>query len=70
MTERERLYIEALAAEMLPDPLPKRKHRRLRETQRRSNKMLETLCVKYPDDMEARALLALNSWAMSATAPN
>jgi hypothetical protein len=55
VTERERLYIDALAADLLPDPLtdkPERSHGR---------KLLETLCVKYPDDMEARALLALGT---------
>ncbi len=59
-SERERLYIAALAAELLPDPL--------REGEGRSDrgrKILETLCVKYPGDMEARALLALNSMGES-----
>jgi peroxiredoxin len=52
---REQLYIDALAAELLPDPLHENAARD------RSRKILETLCVKYPDDMEARALLALNT---------
>ncbi len=59
-TERERLYIEAQAAEQLPDPFqdrPQDNNRRGSE----SHKILETLCVKYPDDMEARALLALET---------
>jgi len=56
VSERERLYIEALAADNLPDPL-----RDDRDMNRRSKKALETLCVKYPDDMEARAWLALRT---------
>jgi len=58
VTERERLYIEALEAAQ-PDPVrdaaAKPDYRELRH---REMKKLETLCVKYPDDMEARALLA------------
>ena len=53
---RERLYIDALAAELLPDPLHEDDKNR-----NPSRKILETLCVQYPDDMEARALLALNT---------
>jgi tetratricopeptide (TPR) repeat protein len=66
VSPREQLYIDALAAELLPDPV--------RPTGDSTNqgpggvsqsvkarKILETLCVKYPDDMEARALLALNT---------
>src|SRR5579871_5101356 len=56
VSPREQLYIEALAVELLPDPLHDRKDGR-----ERGKKLLETLCVKYPDDMEARALLALNT---------
>src|SRR5271165_4490019 len=59
VTERERLYIEAEAAVLLPDPVrdtgAKPDYRELR---RAEMKKLETLCLKYPDDMEARALLA------------
>jgi len=62
VTERERLYIEAEEAVLLPDPVrdtgAKRDYQELR---RAEMKKLETLCVKYPDDMEARALLALAS---------
>ena len=61
-TAREQLYIDALDAEMLPDSAAATKRRRRRSPERRRgviSKMLETLCVKYPDDMEARALLAL-----------
>jgi peroxiredoxin/cytochrome c-type biogenesis protein CcmH/NrfG len=58
-TPREQLYIDALAAELLPDPL--HEGASSRQTRNRGRKVLETLCVKYPDDMEARALLALNT---------
>ncbi|HEY1494235.1 MAG TPA: redoxin domain-containing protein [Candidatus Solibacter sp.] len=53
---REQLYIDALAADLLPDPV----HEGSKERDR-GRKILETLCVRYPDDMEARALLALNT---------
>ena len=59
VTERERLYIEALEAVMLPDPVRDDGGARdYKELRRAEVKKLETLCVKYPDDMEARALLA------------
>ena len=58
-TPREKLYIEAMAASLLPDPLAEKPDSR--EMARESRKILETLCVKYPDDMEARALLALGN---------
>ncbi len=57
-SEREQLYIDALAAELIPDPL-------LPADESRPRKFLETLCVKYPDDMEAWALLALNTMGRS-----
>src|SRR5882724_1467405 len=61
VTERERLYIEASEA-MQPDPVrdgaSKPDYRELRH---REMKKLETLCLKYPHDMEARALLALET---------
>jgi peroxiredoxin len=60
VTERERLYIEAAAAAMLPDPL-REPPDDYQERSRKSKQILETLCVKYPDDMEARAFLALES---------
>ncbi|MGA2742336.1 MAG: redoxin domain-containing protein [Bryobacteraceae bacterium] len=60
VTERERLYIEASEAVMLPDPVHDGDDDRDYRTLRRAEvKKLETLCVKYPDDMEARAMLAL-----------
>jgi len=55
VSERERLYIEVLEAG-LPDPLND-KDESTRDS--RSKKVLEKLCVKYPDDIEARALMAL-----------
>jgi peroxiredoxin len=55
VSERERLYIDALAAEILPDPLHEK------ADPRAGRKIIETLCVKYPDDMEARAWLALET---------
>ena len=63
VSERERLYIEALAAELLPDPVhdPDSQRTADQNRRRRGNKILETICVQYPDDMEARALLALNT---------
>jgi peroxiredoxin len=61
VSERERLYIDALAAEILPDPVRDKEGDDSRARARRGQKVLETLCVRYPDDMEARALLALNS---------
>ena len=61
VSPREQLYIEALAAEVLPDPL----HPEQRDGSMRGQKLLEKLCVRYPDDMEARALLALNTMGRS-----
>jgi peroxiredoxin len=54
---REQLYIDALAAELLPNPFRDDDH----SGGDRGRKILETLCVKYPDDMEAKAMLALNT---------
>jgi peroxiredoxin/tetratricopeptide (TPR) repeat protein len=61
VTERERLYIEALEAGMLPRPGSfRRQNAGATVDQRREQiKKLETLCLKYPDDMEARSYLAL-----------
>src|SRR5580698_11359607 len=64
VSERERLYIDALATEILPDPLhPATDNREARG--KLGMKMLETLCVKYPDDMEALALLPYESMSDS-----
>ncbi len=61
-TERERLYIEALAAQLLPNPLKDNAgDDSYGQGDDTAKKFLETLCIKYPDDMEARALLALNN---------
>jgi peroxiredoxin len=60
VSEREQLYIDALAADLLPDPLASKEDSDSNEN-RRYRRALETLCVRYPDDMEARALLALNT---------
>lgn len=60
VSERERLYIEALEASLLPDPLhDKDGERNFEEHYRHYKKVLETICIKYPDDMEAQSLLAL-----------
>jgi peroxiredoxin/cytochrome c-type biogenesis protein CcmH/NrfG len=59
-SDREQLYIDALAAELLPDPV-REKEDDYQARSRRGKKILETICVKYPDDVEARALLALNT---------
>ncbi len=65
-SERERLYIDALAARLLGDPLREKDGKPdWEERGRQSKKFLETLCVKYPDDMEARALLALDTMGNS-----
>ena len=61
VSAREQLYIDAIAAEVLPDPL----HPEQNDGSERARKLLETLCVRYPDDMEARALLALNTMGRS-----
>jgi peroxiredoxin len=58
---REQLYIDALAAEVLADPLAEKSDSNRESANVRSRKILETLCVRYPDDMEARALLALQN---------
>ncbi len=58
VTERERLYIESLEALITHDALRDRGddyERRDREYR----KVLETIILKYPDDVEAKALLAL-----------
>ncbi|MDX2152180.1 MAG: redoxin domain-containing protein [Bryobacteraceae bacterium] len=58
VSERERLYIEALEALNKVDRLRDRGDN-YTERNGEYKKKLESLCVKYPDDMEARALLAL-----------
>jgi peroxiredoxin len=61
VSPREQLYIDAIAAEVLPDPL----HPGEKPSSEKARKFLETLCVRYPDDMEARALLALKTMGES-----
>ncbi|MBC7926513.1 MAG: redoxin domain-containing protein [Bryobacteraceae bacterium] len=61
VTEREKLYIEALAAIVLPDVLKDAGDDSYDQGSSQAKKLLETLCVKYPDDVEARAMLALQS---------
>ena len=63
VTERERLYIEALEAGTMPRPSTFRNGSTgdTRDQRREQIKKLETLCLKYPDDMEARAYLALSN---------
>lgn len=58
VSERERLYIEALEARERTDRLRDRGDDD-RERNVRYKKILETLCLKYPADDEARLLLAL-----------
>lgn len=57
VSERERLYIEWLEKLELTDTLRDR-NTAYDERRRASMKVLETLCVKYPADLEAKALLA------------
>ena len=54
-TERERLYIDAWHAMLAKDPLKKDDWE---ERHRGMIKALESLTVKYPDDIEAKAFLA------------
>jgi len=56
VTDRERLYIEAWAAQILDDPLHKITQT---EKDKQHQDLLETLVLKYPDDIEAKSLLAL-----------
>ena len=66
VSERERLFIEAVEAQLLPDPLlDKDGSPNYDEHNRRYKKVLETICIRYPDDVEARALLALANMGSS-----
>src|ERR1700684_4008938 len=52
--------------EILPDPLHDKPDAKNREERgKRGQKILESLVVKYPDDMEARAILALETMSDS-----
>jgi peroxiredoxin len=57
VSERERLYIEAWAA-LEEDPLRPADYK---ERQRRHVELLEHIVLKYPRDVEAKALLALSN---------
>ena len=63
LTERERLYLEAWEVILLPDLVKPVSGEAGSDRYSRRDldhiKRLETLCVKFPDDMEARAYLAL-----------
>jgi peroxiredoxin/tetratricopeptide (TPR) repeat protein len=65
VSEREKLFIEAWAVWWLPDPLriveDTADARRIEDERRRNEHVakLETLCLKFPDDLEARSYLAL-----------
>lgn len=58
VTERERLYIEALEARERTDRLRDRGDD-YKDRAANYKKILESICVKFPDDMEAKLLLAL-----------
>ena len=66
VSQRERLFIEASEAQILRDPLlDKDGDINYEEHNRRYKKVLETLCLRYPDDVEPRALLALANMGSS-----
>jgi len=67
VTERERLYIEAQQAALLPRPggFTRGAPASSDEGRREQIKKLETICLKYPRDMEARAYLALATMGSS-----
>ena len=56
VSPRELLYIDAMAAQVMTDPITGKDG-----DNEKGKKLLETLCVRYPDDIEARALLALST---------
>jgi peroxiredoxin len=62
VSQRERLYIEAWAErwkENIPNPTTSDTAEDLREKKFKAR--LEGICLKYPDDLEARSLLALEN---------
>jgi len=66
VTERERMYIEASEAALIDDPLHKRSYD---ERERDHVLALEKLVAKFPDDLEAKSMLAIASmWQSSRTA--
>lgn len=60
VTEREQLYIEATEALENSDRLRDRGDD-YRNREKAYKKVLETICLKYPNDMEARLLLVLTN---------
>lgn len=60
VTDREKLYIEAWAAQILDDPVHKASQA---EKDVKHREILEDLVLKYPDDIEAKALLGLANLA-------
>jgi len=56
VSPREQLYIDAMAAQVMTDPVTGQDG-----DGEKARKILTTICVRYPDDMEARALLALST---------
>lgn len=63
VSERERMYIEASAIQILDDPLEKLSGD---EKERRFLTAMERIVTKYPDDIEAKAMLAIASmWGSS-----
>lgn len=57
-TEREKLYIEAAYAALVENPLEPKPE--WQEQRGAMMEKLESISVKYPDDIEAKAFLALN----------
>lgn len=60
-SERERLYIEA-ARRRFEEPAEGKKKPSKKEIAENYTRDLEAIVLKYPDDVEARALLALQLW--------
>ncbi|HUQ93232.1 MAG TPA: redoxin domain-containing protein [Bryobacteraceae bacterium] len=58
VTQRERLYIESMEALVANDALRDRGDD-YRQRNREHKRLLESICVRYPEDMEAKALIAL-----------
>ncbi|MEO7145161.1 MAG: redoxin domain-containing protein [Bryobacteraceae bacterium] len=56
VTDRERLYIDALAAGILDDPIHPLT---AAEKSAKTKEILETIILKYPDDIEAKLLYVL-----------
>jgi peroxiredoxin len=66
VSERERMYIEAWEAQLLPLPEDQGEDPGNEKKSARFHTRLERLCLKFPDDIEAKSLLALDTmWASS-----